>query len=217
MTTAQPVLFDLDDGPPGALAVQRVSIETANRPCEQWHYSGIPYGLATDVYGVWEDRRFAGVIVFGVPVAKHAHRLLEGVMRKDCKELVRIALRDHQRPVTQMLSQAVDLFRGDNGHTVRLLITYADMAEGHVGTIYQAANWIYVGQAAFKDYYIMHGEKVHPRTMVRRYGSRNMEVLRKIDPGVQHLYGQPKHKYALAFGQKWKKRLRRLAKPYPKP
>ena len=215
-TLLQPNLFDHVDGPPGALVVQRVNHETIKQPCLRWHYARAVPSNAQHAYGVWETGQFRGVIVFGAPVGRRAHTFVDGLDHGQVKELLRIAMNGHNLPLTQIVSMAVGHLRRDTPDT-ELLISYADPNAGHHGGIYQAASWVYVGTAGKPKYCIIHGQRMHSRSVVHKYGSWAYDFLRReIDPNAQIVDELLKHKYAFGLNRRTRKQLATMALPYPK-
>ena len=45
--------------------------------------------------------------------------------------------------------------------TYKLLVSFADPSAGHVGTIYQASGWTYLGTTDPERYFLLHGVRVH--------------------------------------------------------
>jgi hypothetical protein len=48
---------------------------------------------------------------------------------------------------------------------IRLIMSYPDMNQGHVGKIYQASNWLYVGQTGHEAGIMLNGKLTHRRTI----------------------------------------------------
>ena len=216
-TTEQINLFDLDtvSGPPGELVVKRVNHETARVPCEQWHYLGGMPSTATDIYGIWESGTFKGVIVFGGAVAQKAHWMF-GLDPTEIRELLRIAMRGHDAPITQALSLAIKDLRQTRAN-LKLLLSYADTGAGHAGYVYQAASWVYLGKNPTKPYYRINGELFHERSAGARFGSHAHGFLRaNVDPDFELIPQGDKHKYAFGLTRQVKRQLAAMAQPYPK-
>ena len=211
----QPTLFDCDDGPPGELAVRRVSHRTATLPCEQWHYAGRMPSVSQHIYGIWEQARFEGVIVFGATVARLAHNTFH-LTEDTVLELTRIAMRGHAVPLTRIISQAINLLKCD-APSIKLLLSYADPAVGHIGTIYQAASWTYLGLSARDVEYTINGKSIHSRTVFHHYGTRSIGWVKKhVDPDATTTELPPKHKYAFGLDKHTRRQLQGMALPYPK-
>ena len=111
---------------------------------------------------------------------------------------------------------------------VNVLISYADPEQNHSGFIYQATNWLYQGQGAFQaaPTYALRLEEdsdwMHSRNVYSRYGSSNVEHLKKQ---IGHTFWlkkeAEKHRYIYFLGNK--KQVRQMYQdlnysvlPYPK-
>src|SRR4051812_26723320 len=75
----------------------------------RWHYSQRLQAILNDRFGVWEDGRFVGVVLFsngnnnvGKPF---------GLGRDECCELARVALGLHRTPTSRIVAIAVRLMR----------------------------------------------------------------------------------------------------------
>lgn len=130
-----------------------------------FHYSKtIPTGKLV-AFGVWEDEKFIGCVIFGRGVG-NAQIERYGIPVTEGAELVRVALKKHQTPVTRIVSIAIKLLK-KHSPGLRLLVSYADSRQGHLGIIYQAGNWIYTGKALTTPDYLYKGRYYHVRSMNR--------------------------------------------------
>ena len=215
MTLTQPTLFDHVDGPPGELVVKRVNQETALRPCFDWHYAGRIPGGSVGRYGIWENGLFQGVIMFGPSANNNAHKPF-GVGISELLELQRIALHEHLAPVSRLISMCVSLLRKDAPQT-SILVSYADPAVGHVGYVYQASSWVYLGLTRHERAFHLNGRTYHSKAILNIYGTKELDWLQSnIDPCASKTWLPPKHKYAFGLNRKMRKLLATMAQPYPK-
>lgn len=106
---------------------------------------------------------------------------------------------------------------------VRLVVSFADCDQNHLGTIYQATNWIYTGiPSGAVPQYLVHGKITHNKTvrelLLKKYHvPLNLENVRKyIDPNAKVLKTSGKRKYLYPLDKKMRKQIEPLAKPYPK-
>lgn len=129
------------------LVMSEVSNAVGASACAEWHYSKtIPPKL--DVcYGFHRGGVFDGIIAFRSvnppPVVKYWNALVGG----PATELCRMALRPQsERPATtKYISMALrGLWEGGLWEGV---YSYADAQEGHNGTVYLAASFLYAGKA----------------------------------------------------------------------
>ncbi|MBI4203213.1 MAG: hypothetical protein HY532_08905 [Chloroflexi bacterium] len=103
-------------------------------------------------------------------------------------------------------------------HTsLRFILAYSDPAAGHVGTIYQASNFAYVGLSAADSLIRVGRGKAQPsRTIGQIFGSRDMGYLRGLGLDVTRVPQAAKHTYVYFLDPSWRPRLRGPALPYPK-
>ncbi len=101
---------------------------------------------------------------------------------------------------------------------LRLVVSFADLGQGHLGTIYQACGWIYTG-ASRQSYLRVRGQIVHPRTLYDRFGPGGQSVpwLQKhVDPLAERVEMAPKLRYVWPFDKATRRQLAATALPYPK-
>ena len=102
---------------------------------------------------------------------------------------------------------------------MRLLVSYADLDQGHAGTIYQAAGWYYVGWTKGSDRWRDgDGREWHSR-MLSPTGRKKVYGQYRSVPKPQDLERIPtkgRHKYLLPLDAAMRKQIEPLRKPYPK-
>lgn len=163
---------------------------------------------------MWENGKFIGVVIFSYGAAPNIGKPYDLPQAAVC-ELTRIALSRHEAPVTQIVSRALKMLKAENPG-VRLVISYADPGQGHVGRIYQAGNWIYSGAVPMR-WIRLQGEMVHPKTIYDRYGTQSVVWLKaNVDPAAEWVDVPSKHKYLMPLDKQMKRRLG-AGKPYPQP
>jgi hypothetical protein len=102
-----------------------------------------------------------------------------------------------------------------SGH-LRALLSYADPAAGHRGTIYQAAGWNYLGRSEPGRYVELDGVIHHPRSVYSRHGTDSPRKLRAIGIPARAVVVAGKHRYFLLLDRSWAWRLSVVARPYPR-
>jgi len=182
---------------------------------KHWHYSHSLPSSKTARLGVWEHGRFVGSIIF----AWGANLRLSGefgLKMTECVELCRVALAKHQTPVSRIVTIAVKMLkRAMPG--IRLIVSYADPEHGHVGKIYQAMGWIYVGESMGLGGMMLKGKPTHRRTINSKYGTSSVAWLqRHVDREAYIIRTLPKHKYLFALDDELRTLVEKLRKPYPK-
>lgn len=186
--------------------------EAAKYACENWHYSKcIPKSKLVKI-GVWENGQYTGCIIFGLGATPNLSKAY-GLTMTECCELCRIALTKHQTPVSRILSIAVKFLK-KKCPGLKLIVSFADSDQGHHGGIYQASNWIYSGSVRL-DSWLIKGEKIHPRSVVTKYGSRSLATVLSYDRNAKKVWAI-KHRYLMPLTDEISKRIVPLRKPYPK-
>jgi len=76
---------------------------------------------------------------------KNAHRLVDGASSTDCLTLTRLWLSDELPRNSESRVNGVVIRALKRNTSVKFLLSYADPAQRHLGTIYQATGWLYTG------------------------------------------------------------------------
>lgn len=191
--------------------------QAAKFACERWHYTRTLPNAGVRI-GVWEGGKFAGVILFGIGAGRSTDGRKYGLSRaNEVAELVRVALRPgHVWPVTRCVAIAIRMLRKQSPN-LRLLVSFADTAQGHHGGIYQGGGWLYAGVTESDRVYIVRGERKHPKTIHTNGWKQNEAWLRaNVDPAARCEHMPPKHRYLMALDDEMRARIAPLAQPYPK-
>lgn len=199
------------------LKIDWASHEAAKYACENWHYSRvIPVGKLVKV-GAWENGKFIGAVIFGRGANNNMLKPF-GLNADEGCELVRVALKKHETPVSKILSFAIKFLKKQSPE-LRLVVSYADADQEHHGGIYQATNWIYDGlkNANSMGAFIIHGKKTHPKSVHSKGIKQTIEAVRKhLDPNATVFYTKGKHRYLMPLDDEMRAKIAPLAKPYPK-
>jgi len=198
------------------LVVDGCTYEAAVYAVEKWHYSRtLPHGR-NNYFGVWENDAFIGTVIYGYSISPHLGKLFN-LQQTEVTELRRVALATHEAPVTQMVAGALSLLK--KKEKLKLVVSFADPNVGHVGTIYQAGNWIYDGDTNTSNKYmdrsgrIWHSRQVSTSGVRKQYGEQRKSVLVsecEILPQVG------KHRYLYPLDKDTRKVVEKLRLPYPK-
>lgn len=190
----------------------------------RWHYShAMPAGKLVK-FGVWEHERFIGAVLYGRGANNHMGEGY-GLDATQICELVRIALTEHEAPVTQIVAETLRQLH-DTNPGLRLVVSFADPDQNHHGGVYQAGNWIYTGMSLPAPEYIVNGEKIHGRTLrAMRNSSPNPGDFANVqdwaratlDPEARIEYGSRKHRYLMPLDRGMRRQVERLRQPYPNP
>jgi hypothetical protein len=199
-----------------ALRVAPCSYAAAKYAISRWHYSRRMPTSRSAMYGVWEDGTFIGAVVFGWGASGNLGKRY-GLAAGQFAELVRVALTRHASPVSQIVAAALAQLKKNNPG-LRLVISFADPAQGHHGGIYQAGNWLYLGRGRSHVYRI-NGTIMHPRRSRHLYGEscgQSLQWLRlNVDPAAERIAVASKHRYVYPLDRAMRRQVQKLAKLYP--
>ena len=193
------------------------SHSAAKHAVENWHYSGSLPTPPLIKIGVWEQGVFIGSILFSRGANNNIGKTFM-LLTTEIAELTRVALSRHVAPVSRILSIAIRMLR-PQCPGLRLIVSYADPRQGHLGGIYQAGGWIYLGQGQPSIEYVAPDKKQYHGRMVSATGRKRVYgQLRKVwrhDQCVP-VRVEGKHKYLYPLDVEMRKQIAPLAKPYPK-
>lgn len=155
-------------------------------------------------FALWCNGEMCGAITFGPPASRSVQLSVAPSMPNAVIELNRLIALDHAPRNTEswMISEALSRLPSF------LVISYADSAHGHKGTVYRAANFFYAGwtdmdRASPRFDYVTPGK--HSRSSFRSgEGVKSEKVRRK-----------PKARYWTATGSRKEKRTLRSACAWP--
>jgi ABC-type Fe3+-citrate transport system substrate-binding protein len=183
-----------------------------NYACKNYHYSmTVPAGRKL-AFAIFEENIFTGVIIYSLGASPNISKSF-GLKQGEIIELTRVALKTHKNPVSYYLSRTLDKIKNISP-SVKMIVSYADIDhQNHVGKIYQATNWIYLGisETHNKDYYF-NGRWAHNRTI----NSYNEEKRKELKRSLESRASSDKHKYIFCIDKNLKKKYMKLSKEYPK-
>ena len=132
--------------------------------------------------------------------------------------MVRVALNGKQPCTSECLSASLRQIHKD-APQIKLIVSYSDIDQNHYGTIYQATNWIYLGDmnVGERGSFMVKGIKMHPKTVYSHGWMQSVEWLRThIDPNATEIKTKGKRKYIFVFDKRLRKEWQKKALPYPK-
>ena len=143
------------------MRLEKASNKAIKYACLNFHYAkSIPVNVFG--YSVFNEKNeWCGVILYGNGANNNIatqYRLKQG----EVIELVRMALNGKQESTSKALSISLKLIKKDVP-LCKLIVSYADKDQNHIGTIYQATNWVY--QCTVNENtigaFIINGKKTH--------------------------------------------------------
>lgn len=199
-----------------SLEVRAIPKQVAGVLVARQHYlHSAPAGTHL-TFGVFAGSRLAGAVCLGVG-PKNGHRLVEGATPDETLTLSRLWLSDDLPPNSEsrVLAVVARLLRRNT--RLLFLLSYADPAAGHVGTIYQAAGWLYTGETDPTPLIDLgDGRLRHSRTLSFNLGSHSLRYLKEQGVDATLVPQLPKHRYLLPLRPRVAERLTVHIQPYPK-
>lgn len=171
-------------------------------------------------FGLFEGMHLAGVIIYGKPASPSVCKGVCGAEESQrVLELTRLWIEDGTPKNTEsfLIGNSLRLLPPE----FDIIVSYAEIQAGHVGTVYQATNWIYTGLSDKHIEWRLDGQpNKHSRHLFDEHGGIN---------GAKAFYGDRlikaerprKHRYVFLRGSKSRRKelLRKLKwepKKYPK-
>lgn len=197
------------------MRIEKASEKAIQYACLKFHYAKrVP--LICLGYSVFNDNNhWCGVVVFSLGAAPNIAKPF-GLVQGQVIELVRVALNGKQKTTSEVLAKVIRQLKKD-ASLVQIIVSYADRNQNHIGIIYQATNWICIGEVKSRNNILLFGKSVHSKSVASKYGKNGVEWLQKyVDPKAKILYEKPKIKYIYPMNKRIRKQVLKLAKPYPK-
>lgn len=192
------------------MKLEKASYKAIKYACMNFHYAkSIPSTRAkVNGYAVFNDKNeWCGVIIFSGGASANMGSPF-GLKFGQYAELVRMALNGKQSSTSKVMSLAIKLFKKDNP-LVKLLISYADKGQNHIGVIYQATNWYFIDESVSSGTDIFYkGVWRHDRNL-NELPKKILNELPKRKRSGKYKYIYPLDKSIIPF-------CKSLAKPYPK-
>ena len=162
----------------------------------------------TYAYGLFENSLLTGVITYGTPPSAPLRRGIAGDENiNKILELNRLGLKyNRKNEASFLISKSLKLIQKG-----KIVISFADISQGHKGTVYQATNFLYCGLSAKRtDWKIKGLEHLHGQTVADKYrGVKNRAEAIRRDYGDRfYLKPRPrKHRYVYVTGKGKEKKL----------
>ena len=162
-----------------------------------------------------------GVVTYGMPSSATLRAGIAGdEWEEKILELNRLCCENTRNVASLLVGRSLRMLPKPT-----IIVSYADMSQGHVGYVYQATNFLYTGLSAKRtDWAIKGMEHLHGQTITDlSYGQENRgEWMRKKYGDAFYLKDRPrKHRYIFLHGNRkqvaaMREALRYPVEPYPK-
>ncbi len=199
---------------------------------ENYKIDKIPYKLAMDTvvknhylhrrcpcsvaFGLFLEDELKGVICYGTPSSSSLRSGIAGAVNAlNVIELTRLWVCDSvpRNGESFLIGRTIPLCGKE------IIVSYAEIQQGHVGIVYQATNWLYTGLSAKRTNWTIQGIDKHCQTLADKH---TIKEIKEIYGDRFSLQDRPrKHRYCFvnAKGARRKKLLSELKYrilPYPK-
>jgi len=156
-------------------------------------------------FGLFEEDtdNLLGIVTYGTPLSAPLKKCLAGEeFKNDILELNRLVLLHNRKNEASMLvGRSIKLLPRD-----KIIVSFADVSQNHVGFIYQATNFLYTGLSTENsDLRIKGRENMHPITLQDEFrGVENRaDAIREHYGDACYMEKRPrKHRYVYLHGSK---------------
>lgn len=191
------------------MRIAKANSKAVEYACKMFHYSkSVPaVQYAYNIYNANDE--WCGVILFGGGANNNLAKAF-GMNSGEVLELERVALNGKQEFTSQAVAMALKQLHKEDP-LCKIVVSYSDHRQKHLGTIYQATNWIYLGVTITSDtQYFFNGKWTHERTI---NAQKNRSELKAKLPKREN---SNKFKYVFCFDKRERKKYLALSQPYPK-
>ena len=167
-------------------------------------------------YGLFDADALIGVVTYGTPPSASLRTGIAGPdYAGNVLELNRLCLRHNEKNQASFLVARSLKMLPDQ----RIVISFADTAQGHVGYVYQACNFTYHGLSAKRtDWKVRGKEHLHGQTVADEFRGTANRAQAMRDKYGDDFYLEPrplKHRYIYVTGNRRFRRDASLAIRYP--
>jgi hypothetical protein len=195
--------------------IRRISYNEAMEVIVREHYLHRKCA-SSHAFGLFLGNQIKGVICYGTPSSAPLRKALAGPENeRNVCELMRLWVCDSvPRNGESYLI----------GNTLKhcgkeIVVSYAEVAQGHLGTVYQATNWLYTGLSARRRQFKIEGVKTHCQRLADMHSAAELREI--YGDRFAYEWRPPKHRYVW-INARGKRRqhlidlLKYRPQPYPK-
>lgn len=170
-------------------------------------------------YGLFDGFMMIGCIIYGKPANQQLCKGVCGIEESSAVlELTRLWILDGTPKNTESFFIGKTLKLLPTNYDI--IVSYAEINAGHIGTVYQATNWIYTGMSDKHKHWELDGKSSHNRHLFDEHGGTE-KALEFYGDRLKLVERGRKHRYVMLRGSKKRKKdlLTKLRYPilaYPK-
>ena len=173
-------------------------------------------------YGLFSNNELIGVVTYGTPPSAPLKRGIAGdEYKNDILELNRLCLKyNNKNEASILVGKSLKMIPKN-----KIVVSFADIEQGHQGVVYQATNFHYCGLSAKRtDWKVKGKEHLHGQTIADEFRGVKNRAQAMRDKYGDDFYLKPrsrKHRYIYIVGSRKYKRdalgsIKYQIKKYPK-
>ena len=206
------------------LKVTDFTIEPVERKVVQsfihkWHYSHSTNGVQqTQCFALFNGEKLIGAMMYALPSMKSTAAKYNPDNPLRCWELRRLCCIDDTPTNTESYFIGKTLRWIRQNTDIEVIVSYADLEQGHEGVIYKASNFHLLGQSGGGRNLIVDGKKFHARSLNQKEKPYGRDLKRRWENKEGHEFWdskqdmyfvntKPKNIYVYYLNKKVKKKL----------
>ena len=184
----------------------------------KWHYSHDTNGIQQrQCFALYNEDKIIGAIIYAIPSMPHTAKKYNPDNPNRCWELRRLCCIDDTPTNTEsyFIGQTLRWLRQNTD--VEVVVSYADLEQGHEGVIYKASNFHYLGQSGGGQVLMVDGKKYHARSLnqkekpygralKRRWDNKDGHKFWDSEQDMHFVKTKPKNIYVYYLSKKAKKK-----------
>ena len=184
------------------MSVKKISRADCSEYILQIHYAK-RWPSISYAFGLFIENELCGVVTYGTPASATLRRGIAGdKFIADILELNRLCLKyNRKNEASFLVGNSLKMLPKN-----KIIVSFADSSQNHIGYVYQATNFIYTGLSAKRtDWKIKGKEHLHGQTVADEFrGCENRaQAMREKYGNDFYLLDRPrKHRYLFIVGDK---------------
>ena len=184
----------------------------------KWHYSHDTNGIQQrQCFALYNDNKIIGAMMYAIPSMPNTAKKYNPDNPERCWELRRLCCIDDTPTNTEsyFIGQTLRWLRQNTDTEV--IVSYADLEQGHQGIIYKASNFHYLGQSGGGQILMVDGKKYHARSLnqkekpygralKRRWDNKGGHDFWESEQDMHFVKTKPKNIYVYYLSKKAKKK-----------
>ena len=225
-TTMFPESLDYTGVPVSEMVVIPAAVSFAREYIATYHYTRTMPDSTLHAFSGWLGDALAGIITYGMGVGRNQYSaILPDIQNGEYVELTRLWSPDGMPTNTEskLIAESLKLLPDE----IKLVMSFADTAHNHTGTIYQATNFYYCGKTSSGKMLLSYNGEQKTTRLIGIYRMRHPEYADMTNEeimeahGLKEVSGSQKHRYVYLRGGKLERRgnyrlMKHLVEEYPK-